>query len=134
MCIYNAADYVRFVIHTHSFYAALYSIYGETLYPYVTGTAEAFNDGVPCLGFSADRAVLAASLEATIATGCQACLLERHGALVWGNSWSQALNFAELLEWSARMAVAARCAGLSAMSSSQIAEYSEWYNKNYQRT
>lgn len=132
MCIYNVAESARFVVHTHSFYAALFSIYGETLHPYVTGTAELFDNGVPCLVFSADRAILATRLEAIVSTGGQACLLERHGALVWGNSWSQALNFAELLEWSARMAVEARLAGLSAMSSSQIVEYNQWYKQNYQ--
>lgn len=129
--VYNAVSDARFVVHTHSKDASTFSALGRTLVPILTGSAEIFGDGVPCIPFSADRAQLSRFIEGVAGRAPKALLLERHGTLCWGSTWTQAIEVAELLEWSASVAMAAAQLGIAPMSASQIEEYAGWYQRNY---
>lgn len=132
--VYNAVPDARFVVHTHSKDASTFSAFGRALVPVLTGSAEVFGDGVPCVPFSADRSQLGQFILRLIERAPKALLLERHGTLSWGSTWREALEVAELLEWSAGVAMAAAQLGISPMSANQIEEYTGWHQRNYPTT
>jgi L-fuculose-phosphate aldolase len=96
LAIYRAGA-ARSVIHTHSIYATALSVRGESIPSLFTGAAELFGEDVPTISFTTDQRQLEDRLVG-LSQDAPACLLERHGAFIFGDSVTQALNRAEVLE------------------------------------
>jgi len=128
--IYDANPIVNCVIHTHSVFAAAFSVLGTFLPTYVTGTAELFGAGVPCIPYQTDREATADAIKC-IAPNHNACLLERHGALVWHETPEQTLHLAEALEWSCHIALLHGASTGSPMNIDDVMQYKNWYRSNY---
>ena len=128
--IYDVNLKISCVIHTHSIFAAAFSVLGDFLPTYVTGTAELFGARVPCIPYQADREATADAIK-YIAPNHNACLLERHGALVWHETPEQALHLAEALEWSCHIALLHGASTGSPMNIDDVMQYKNWYRSNY---
>src|SRR6266849_3488485 len=134
LAVYESNPEINCVIHTHSVHAATYSILGMELDTFVTGTAELFGYGIPCVAGGTNRDAIIPNLRllAAPARGIRACLMERHGVLAWGKTSEEALHVAEAVEWSAQITLLVNGPPRKApMSGDDIIRYQLWYNENY---
>ena len=123
--IYDQREDINCVIHTHSPFATAFSCYEFKLVPYVTGTAELFSMGVPCIIMGKGDVI-----PEPIVKHNSACLVHRHGVFVWGKTPLEALNLAENLEWAARLVLLMQH-NVEPMELVDIADCRHWYKTNY---
>lgn len=133
LVIYKYFETTNCVIHTHSTFATIFSSIGKTMLPYVSGTAEFFPNGVPCVPYGTKRDEMAQALGINLKAARNACLLEKHGVIAWGRSTSEALSFAVNVEWSAQVAIFSTLLGGQPLSPQQRKDYFDWYRVYYHK-
>ena len=102
--LYEAAPAIGAVLHTHSPAATALAVAGRGLGE-ITPEAAHFLGQVPCIPFAAPGSdELGHLAAAAVRSGARAALLERHGAVTWGESARGAFFQAELLESVAALA------------------------------
>ena len=96
--IYEAAPAIGAVLHTHSPAATALAVAGRGVGA-ITPEAAHFLGQVPCIPFALPGTdELGRLTAAAVRSGAHAALLERHGAVTWGESPRNAFFQAELLE------------------------------------
>ena len=94
------------VVHTHSKFATVLSIIGQTL-PVLTIPLIAYAPaGVPIVPFQLPGSVeLAEAVAAALVPGCNAIMMESHGLLVAGDTLEHAMSGADYVEEGAEIAL-----------------------------
>lgn len=109
--IYEALD-AQAIVHTHSPWATTVSTLGKPL-SYVHYTAARAGESVPTVEYvTYGSEELANKIIGVVkSTESQACLLENHGVLTYGNELAEAFEIAEAVEFTARIQCQAQSIG-----------------------
>jgi L-ribulose-5-phosphate 4-epimerase len=131
LAIYRNAPGVRCVVHTHSRFATIMAVVGQPLDILCTMHADYFGEPIPCLRFVNHRSRDWGS--AVIAQGARrGALLERHGAVVMGESVAHAVELAIALEEIAAIAFHVGLSGtLQPLADEDVTSLSIFYDNHY---
>ena len=103
------------IVHTHSEYATIWAQAGMSIPPLGTTHADYFNDAIPVTRNLTDAEIKADYLRNTAKVivetinhddiyGVPAVLVRAHGPFCWGKNGQEAVNNADMLELTAKMA------------------------------
>lgn len=112
LSVYRKRPDVRAVIHTHALYASVLSVVNEPIPPIFDEVSLHLGDPMEVVPYALSGSPeLAANVGTAVGNGCNAYILQNHGALCLGETLEKAVRNAELLEKAATVYCHALCTG-----------------------
>ena len=103
LALYAANPAILAIIHAHPPYATAFALAGQALSGLLPEEARLILGEVPVAPYAPAGSAELAAYAAAYGRDCCAILLERHGAVSWGESMAQALQIMETVEQTARI-------------------------------
>ncbi len=112
LSVYRSRPETGAVLHTHPHYASVLALINEPIPPLFDEVTLYLGDPIEVVPYGLSGSPeLTANVSAAVANGCNAYILQNHGALSLGETLEQAVRNAELLEKTAKVYVQALCTG-----------------------
>jgi ribulose-5-phosphate 4-epimerase/fuculose-1-phosphate aldolase len=112
LCVYRNRPEVGAVLHTHQHYASVLSVINAPLPPLFDEVSLYLGDPINVVPYGLSGSPqLMANVNAAVGNGCNAYILQNHGALCLGENLERAVLNAELLEKAAMVYYHALCTG-----------------------
>jgi ribulose-5-phosphate 4-epimerase/fuculose-1-phosphate aldolase len=112
LSVYRNRPDVGAVLHTHQHYASVLSVINEPIPPLFDEVSLHLGDPIEVVPYGMSGSPeLMANVTAAVGNGCNAYVLQNHGALCLGKTLEEAVTNTELLEKTARVYYHALCAG-----------------------